>query len=135
MATRRCTPKHRFAIYFNRLRLPEVPPALRPPPMDVSGLRRLWSWLGPVLTVPDKRLLESAGLDALVGAGEVHRRLGAGGLGCIAPKDGATMCILADAHPFVTCCPDAAARLQMAQRVIGFGNLMFAPLTILGVGV
>ncbi|KAL4421157.1 hypothetical protein ABPG77_000792 [Micractinium sp. CCAP 211/92] len=80
--------RDKFRIYFNRLQLREVPPALRPPPLDVSGLRRLWSWLGPVLTVPDKRLLESAGLDAL-----------------------------------------------MAQRVIGFGNLMFAPLTILGVGV
>ncbi|KAL4451743.1 hypothetical protein ABPG75_007405 [Micractinium tetrahymenae] len=80
--------RDKFCIYFNRLRLPEVPPTLRPPPLDVSGLRRLWSWLVPVFTVSDKQLLESAGLDAL-----------------------------------------------MAQRVIGFGNLMFAPLTILGVGV
>lgn len=78
----------RFRIYFNRMCLAEVPPALRPPRMQLGGHHQLWSWLVPVFTVPDGKLLESAGLDALI-----------------------------------------------SQRIIGFGCLMFLPLTILGLGV
>lgn len=55
----------RFRIYFNRLHLPQV--LKRPPPLQLGGLRQLWSWLVPVFTVSDKELLETAGLDALVG--------------------------------------------------------------------
>jgi hypothetical protein len=56
----------RFQIYFARLVSPKVPAWRRPPPLDLRGLRRLWSWLTPVFSLSDGALLESAGLDALV---------------------------------------------------------------------
>ena len=67
-----------FRIYFGRLVSPHVPPAHRPPELRLGGHWQLWSWLIPVFNVSDQRLLESVGLDALVGGG----RGGAGGWGC-----------------------------------------------------
>ena len=71
----------RFRIYFNRLVMPGLTPAQRPPPMKLHSHFRLWSWLTPVFGVSDGALLESAGLDALVGAAAGLQLPGAGS-GC-----------------------------------------------------
>lgn len=44
-----------------------MPEAQRPPPLKLGGHHHLWSWLIPVFKLSDGALLESAGLDALVG--------------------------------------------------------------------
>jgi uncharacterized membrane protein YgcG len=38
----------------------------KPPPLNLRGFHRLWSWLIPVFKVSDEELLLSAGMDALI---------------------------------------------------------------------
>lgn len=76
----------KFSFYQARLELAQV--THKPPAMRMDGHHRIWSWLVPVFTVSDEKLVRSAGLDALV-----------------------------------------------AVRIVGFGVMLFAPLTVLAVGV
>lgn len=56
-----------FRIYFQRLVSPLVSSEQRPPPLKLGSHWQLWSWIIPVFAVSDQALLETAGLDALVG--------------------------------------------------------------------
>ena len=54
----------KFRFYQARLDMPQV--THKPPPLDLHGFHRLWSWLIPVFKVSDEELLLSAGMDALI---------------------------------------------------------------------
>ena len=46
--------------------MPQLAEEQRPPPMELRGHHRIWSWLVPVWQVGDEELLRMVGLDALV---------------------------------------------------------------------
>jgi hypothetical protein len=128
----------RFRVYFNRLVSPFVSEKQRPPPLQLRGHYRLWSWLIPVFKLPDGELLESAGLDALVRTRSLQPAAydaADGSLGHSAGDpnlDRVLACACAPPPLRPTNSPPPA---QVAQRILGFGCLALLPLSVLAVAV
>lgn len=122
-----------FRIYYNRLEAPQVRPEQRPPPLRLGSHWQLWSWLIPVFSVSDEQLLEQCGLDALVSAW--------GLCCCDVGYPGRNKQMETDwfGHPLMhrtsQTVPCPTPRMQVAQRVMGFGCMCMLPLTVLGVAV
>ena len=60
----RGSPTWRNILHKRATQIPEL--LFRPPPLRLTGLYRIWSWLIPVFTLSDADLITTAGLDPLM---------------------------------------------------------------------